>query len=302
MSTLLPVALIYFYSTTSIVRSISIGKLSHQIFIPTPPLLSVSISYNYTSTCNECLCYAIQSTTPFVALNCLTNTRTCILYRNYSTDYLFLWNTTSYAYFFQLPTRILTTVASQITTYQTSVPMITTYQTSTQKITTVSSTSSTSTTPDPCTVPPTNYIAMFTASSINYTFYSYLIVAQTTGYADLSFAFQGDLSASWHLDDVSFRAKNGTNTSELLVGGDFENFPGGWYYTCSLSCPNYSFGQGSYSFCRSGVTCFKDGCQGLYDFLKQGVWLKTNVAYNLSFWMYLDIGGGPAPRSYVSLQ
>ncbi len=153
----------------------------------------------------------------------------------------------------------------------------------------------------PCSPPSSGYIAMITNASSSYQFYSYLITAQYTGNANLNFIFQGDSTASWHLDDISLKTVNEPN-SELLVDGDFEDSSNGWTLDCWEGCDIGSSGMLTMNSCLSGSTCFTDGCTGGYDFLFQSVNITADNAYNLSFWLYLDAGGSSATRAYISLQ
>jgi hypothetical protein len=151
-----------------------------------------------------------------------------------------------------------------------------------------------------CAPPANNYVAMVSTASNNYSFHSYLVVAQSNGNAHLMFNFRGDPHASWYLDDVSLRSVNGSNSSELLIDGNFESFPIGWVAGCWGECSAGTYGSLIYLSCRSNFRCYNSGCQGGYDSLTQSVSLSKNVAYNLSFWLYLNTGGGPAPMAYVS--
>ena len=154
---------------------------------------------------------------------------------------------------------------------------------------------------DPCAPPVSNYVAVFSTSSRNYTFYSYIVTAQSTGYTDLEFNFRSDLNASWHLDDVSLKGINGSNLTEVLVNGDFETHPLGWTGGCWQQCAVGTYGSVGSLNCHSGHLCYFGGCQGAFDSLIQSVLLTAHVAYNLSFWLYLDMGGGATPQGYVSL-
>jgi hypothetical protein len=100
---------------------IMIGKLSHQIYVPSSPIINPPIVFNYSNSCSECLCYAVSSTTiSYVAINCLTDRHLCLCYTSYASNYSFQSNITSDLYFFQLPPSSTTTVSSQMTTYTTS--------------------------------------------------------------------------------------------------------------------------------------------------------------------------------------
>jgi hypothetical protein len=142
---------------------------------------------------------------------------------------------------------------------------------------------------------------MITNASSSYQFYSYLITAQYTSDFNLNFIFQGDSSASWHLDDISLTPFNESN-SELLVDGDFENSLNGWTLDCWEGCEIGSSGLLSMDSCHSGSMCYIDACTGAYDFLFQSVNLTSGNVYNLSFWLFLSAGGSSVSRAYINLK
>ena len=152
-----------------------------------------------------------------------------------------------------------------------------------------------------CSPPSSEYIDVFTHTSNSYQFYSYLITAQQSGDLNLVFIFQGDSSASWHLDDVSLTISNQSD-SELLINGNFEDSLYGWTLNCWENCAANSSGLLSMDECHSGSMCFVDMCTNAYDFFSQNVYLELNTTYNLSFWLYLSPGGSTVPRAYVILQ
>ena len=115
------IRIVFFQTILLQSAGILIGKISGGIYIPSPSYINPPTLVYYSSSCDECLCYAINSTTTnFVAVNCLTNTRLCLFYSSYATDYSIQWNSTSYLYFFQPPPPIITTVSPQIMTSEPS--------------------------------------------------------------------------------------------------------------------------------------------------------------------------------------
>lgn len=114
--------IILFHNKFFLSSAIIIGKLSYQIYIPSPPIMNPPLIFYYLNSCEECLCYGIRSTTStFVAVNCLVDTRICLLYSSYETNYSFQWNSTNYLYFFVLPSH----TPSQMTTSGISTVSIT---------------------------------------------------------------------------------------------------------------------------------------------------------------------------------
>ena len=66
--------------------------------------------YSYTSSCDECICYAFFSNISinYQALNCYQNNRTCLLFRNYLSKSLIRIQPTS-TFLFQLSETLQTT-------------------------------------------------------------------------------------------------------------------------------------------------------------------------------------------------
>ncbi len=119
------ISIVLFHNIFLLTSGIRIGKLSNQIYTPSPSSINSPTVFYYSNNCEECLCYGFQSTTTFVVVNCLTNIRLCLFYSSYATDYSFQWNSTSYVYFLELPPTITTTISSQITTDKTSTTEVT---------------------------------------------------------------------------------------------------------------------------------------------------------------------------------
>jgi hypothetical protein len=98
-----------------------VGTLFQHLYYPSVNTLGPHISLPYASDCHECLCFA--KTLPYnsiVAINCLPGPQLCLLYRNYSENYLFRWNSTGQIYFFQLPPYPPITAANTAITSQTT--------------------------------------------------------------------------------------------------------------------------------------------------------------------------------------
>jgi hypothetical protein len=65
---------------------------------------STTSVWNWTTSCNECICAMVMSFWNVVGLNCLVTSRTCYLFANYSTDSPRMTsNATSTFYFRTLP-------------------------------------------------------------------------------------------------------------------------------------------------------------------------------------------------------
>jgi hypothetical protein len=112
------ILIILHHQTVYFSSGIMIGQLPYQLYVPALSDTDTPISFNYLNSCNECLCYAISSTTTsYVAVNCLTDSHICYFYTSYDSNYSFQWNATSYLYFFQIPPPMTTAMSSQMTTY-----------------------------------------------------------------------------------------------------------------------------------------------------------------------------------------
>ncbi len=87
------------------------------------------------------------------------------------------------------------------------------------------------------------------------------------------------------MDDVSIVDTNASN-SEMLVNGGFENGTlAGWQVICTSGCAPGSSGSLSTTSCNTGSFCYKDGCKGSTDILRQTFAMTIGHVYILSFWL-----------------
>lgn len=96
--------IVLYYQSILINSSYLIGKANHQLYVPSTSSTNPPVTLYYSTSCDECLCYAISSTTvSYVAINCLTDSRVCYLYSTYDSNNAFKWNISSILYLFELP-------------------------------------------------------------------------------------------------------------------------------------------------------------------------------------------------------
>ena len=119
-----------------IVSTLRIGTISQSIYVPDPANISPSLIFQFSSSCNECLCYIIDSTRNYSIINCLHDGRLCSYYTNFSSIYTFLENNNASVYLFQsppvpsTPTQMLSTILSTTTSIVASAKtVLTTLQT-----------------------------------------------------------------------------------------------------------------------------------------------------------------------------
>ncbi|CAF1537536.1 unnamed protein product [Adineta ricciae] len=128
-----------------IVSTLRIGRISQSIYVPDPAIINPSLTFQFSNSCNECLCYIIDSTRNYSIINCVQDGRLCSYYTNFSSIYAFLENNNASVYLFQLPpipstpTQMLSTMSSTITSIVSSIKtVLTTVQTTEMPITTFS--------------------------------------------------------------------------------------------------------------------------------------------------------------------
>lgn len=147
----------------------------------------------------------------------------------------------------------------------------------------------------------TNPIQTYTTLSANdYVKESFSYQASSTGTVILEFGFKAqNVNKYWSLDDVSLIDRNASNL-EMLINGDFElGSLQSWHVVCSSTRCRGTGGMIDQSDCHTGSYCYKDACQGAYDFLRQSFNVIDGHVYNLTFW--IKSAGSPQQAAYVDI-
>lgn len=91
------------------ISTIKVGEILQAIYVPQTIGNNPLFVFQFSNSCNECLCYKLGSGASFNIINCVKDIRSCFYYANFSTNYTFRTNNNASVYLFQLPPVLSTT-------------------------------------------------------------------------------------------------------------------------------------------------------------------------------------------------
>ena len=91
------------------ISTIRVGEILQAIYMPQIISNNPPFVFQFSNSCNECLCYKLGSDASFNIINCVKDIRSCFYYANFSTNYTFRANNNVSVYLFQLPPVLSTT-------------------------------------------------------------------------------------------------------------------------------------------------------------------------------------------------